>query len=222
MELRAQIMGFLKASHLGPTLLVTTAAFIVACTQLSPADAAAIALAVFSGQLVVGWTNDAVDYERDLAAERTNKPLVSGAISRAALRAAIFVALGAAVGLSLWSPLGVTGCALHMLGLLSATAYNLKLKATLLSIVPYALSFGLLPWAIYSAADKLPPSWVVSSFIFFACAFHFLNVLKDLEWDEQQRVLGLPQRLGRQASIAVAVILVSLGAVDIVLGLMRG
>ena len=116
----------------------------------------------------------------------------------------------------------MSGSALHLLGLLSATAYNLKLKATLLSVVPYALSFGLLPWAVYSAADTLPPTWVVCGFIFFACAFHFLNVLKDLEWDEQQQVLGLPQRLGRQASITAAVILLSLGIADIVFGLMLG
>ncbi|MEI7656253.1 MAG: hypothetical protein EBS41_05530 [Actinobacteria bacterium] len=222
MELRTKIIGLVRASHFGPTLLVTTAAFTVACTQLSPADAAAIALAIFSGQLVVGWTNDVVDFERDRAAARTNKPLVSGAISRRALRAAIFAALGATIGLSIWSPLGLRGSALHLLCLLSATAYNLKLKATVLSVVPYALSFGLLPWAIYSAADKQPPTWVVCGFIFFTCAFHFLNVLKDLDWDERQQVLGLPQRLGRQASIAAAVILVSLGAVDIICGLVGG
>jgi 1,4-dihydroxy-2-naphthoate octaprenyltransferase len=39
-------------------------------------------------------------------------------------------------------------------------------------------------------------------------AFHFFNVLKDFQWDINQGVLGLPQRLGRNVSSIVSISLV--------------
>jgi 4-hydroxybenzoate polyprenyltransferase len=75
-----------------------------------------MALAIFFGQLVVGWTNDLVDFPRDKAASRLKKPLVEGTISGTTLRVAIFLALGAALIASLVSPLGFSGSAIHFLG----------------------------------------------------------------------------------------------------------
>ena len=95
-----------------------------------------------------------------------------------------------------------------MLGIGSATAYNFGIKASWLSPLPYAISFGAMPWAIYSAAGKYPPTWLFIDFMLIAVSFHFLNVIKDLEWDRTQLVLGLPQRIGKKWSIAMAVLLV--------------
>jgi heme o synthase len=117
---------------------------------------------------------------------------------------------------SLLSPLGVSGTAIHFIGLLSATAYNFKLKSTLLSVVPFMVSFGALPWAIYVAAGTTPPTWLVLAFVLFTSAFHFLNVLKDMDTDIEQDVMGLPQVLGRKKSIAMAVLLGVLGIVNVV------
>jgi len=36
-------------------------------------------------------------------------------------------------------------------------------------------------------------------------AFHFFNVLKDFQWDVDQGVLGLPQRLGRNVSLIFSI-----------------
>ena len=44
-------------------------------------------------------------------------------------------------------------------------------------------------------------------FIFLSVAFHFLNVIKDLEWDLEQGVKGAPQRLGKFWSINTALLL---------------
>jgi 4-hydroxybenzoate polyprenyltransferase len=118
--------------------------------------------------------------------------------------------------ISLLSPLGIDGTAIHFLGLLSATAYNVKLKSTVFSVVPYIFSFGSLPWAIYLASGSRPPTWIVLGFILFASAFHFLNVLKDLESDVAQQVMGLPQVMGRKKSIVTAALLAVLGIVDVV------
>jgi 4-hydroxybenzoate polyprenyltransferase len=219
--LRSQILGLLKASHFGPTVLVVAITYVLSRTQFSASDSLFIAFAILLGQFVVGWSNDLIDFPRDKAAMRVKKPLVAGTITEATLRTSIGVALLGALIVSLLSPLGISGTAIHFLGLLSATAYNLKLKSTLLSVVPYMVSFGALPWAIYIAAGTKPPMWMVLGFILISSAFHFLNVLKDLESDIAQGVLGLPQVLGRKKSIIIAILLAGIGILDVVLANIR-
>jgi len=216
-----KIMGLLKASHFGPTLLVVAITCILSLTQFSIRDSIFIAFAILLGQFVVGWSNDLIDFPRDKAAGRIKKPLVAGTITEEALRISLGIALPSALIVSLMSPLGVSGTAIHFIGLLSATAYNFKLKSTLLSVVPYIVSFGALPWAIYVAAGNTPPTWIVLGFILFASAFHFLNVIKDLEADIDQKVMGLPQVLGQKKSIAMAALLGVLGIVDVALANVR-
>jgi len=153
---------------------------------------------------------------------RARKPLVAGELSPRDLQCAIPIALLLAGVLSFTGPLGLKGGLVHALGVLSATIYNLKAKRTILSILPYLISFGAMPWAIFLAAGKVPSIWLPSiwltlGFAIFASAFHFLNVLKDLDWDLAQGVNGLPQRLGRSGSLIVALTLISLGIALVIL-----
>ena len=199
---------FLRAAHFGPTVIVTTITFLLALSQYSLIDSLRVAIAIFAGQLVVGWSNDFIDAPLDIAAQRSKKPIVSKEINPEQLKKSIFGALFVALILSLFSPLGLTGTLIHFLGILSATFYNLKLKSTILSPFPYIVSFGALPWAIYLPAGNQPPLWLFIDFMLIAVAFHFFNVLKDFQWDINQGVLGLPQRLGRNASLVISISLV--------------
>ena len=208
----SKIVGMAKACHFGPTVLVVSITFILSVTQLSSAKSFVIASAILCGQLVVGWTNDLLDYPLDKAAGRFKKPLVSEVVTRKQLQIGIAFALTGAVLLSFLGPLGVSGGFLHMLGLASATIYNFWAKATWFSPAPYAISFGALPWAVYSAAGKHPPIWLFLDFIFVSVSFHFLNVIKDLEWDIKQRVLGTPQRIGKMWSGTIAFALIATAA----------
>ena len=47
------------------------------------------------------------------------------------------------------------------------------------------------------------------------CAAHFVNVIKDMDQDRESAIKGLPQRIGKRASIAVAAALVLIAAVII-------
>jgi 4-hydroxybenzoate polyprenyltransferase len=214
----AELSSLLRACHAGPTLLVVTISFILATSQFSVLASLEVASAILAGQFVVGWSNDLIDFDLDAQAARSKKPLVSGEISPDLLKRSILIAMIAALVLSLIGPLGIIGTAIHSLGLLSATGYNLKLKRTILSPLPYIISFGAMPWAISKANGTNPPLWMYSGFALFSTAFHFLNVLKDLQWDISQGILGAPQRLGRIGSIAVAAILFILGLLVIVAG----
>jgi 4-hydroxybenzoate polyprenyltransferase len=204
----AQGFVFLRAAHFGPTVIVTTASFLLSLSQYSLIDSLRVAIAIFAGQLVVGWSNDFIDAPLDIAAHRTKKPIVSKEINPEQLKKSILVALFVALILSLFSPLGLTGTLIHFLGILSATFYNLKLKSTIISPLPYIVSFGALPWAIYLPAGNQPPLWLFIDFMLIAVAFHFFNVLKDFQWDINQGVLGLPQRLGRNVSLFISISLV--------------
>ena len=210
-----KFIALAKASHAGPTLLVVTISFILATSQFSVLASLEVACAILAGQFVVGWSNDLLDFDLDAQAARSKKPLVSGELSPDLLKHSILIAIIAAIILSLIGPLGIIGTAIHLLGLLSATGYNLKLKRTILSPLPYIISFGAMPWAIYEANGINPPLWIYLGFALFATAFHFLNVLKDLQWDISQGILGAPQRLGRSGSIGVAACLLILGLVDV-------
>jgi len=211
------ISGLIKATHFGPTFLVVTISFFLSRMQYQPVDSLRIAIAILAGQCVVGWTNELVDYSLDAAAARSKKPLVGGLVTTNQLRIAISIALFMALLLSLVSPLGVIGTLVHALLLLSATMYNFYLKKTVFSVLPYVISFGGLPWAVYLSAGKNPPIWLVLGFIFFSSSFHFLNVLKDLETDVAQGVLGLPQRVGRVGSLTIAVFLFIGGLLSVLL-----
>jgi len=204
----AQGYVFLRAAHFGPTVIVTITTFLLAILQYSIIDALRVALAIFAGQLVVGWSNDFIDAPLDIAAQRTKKPIVSKELKPEQLKKSIVFALIAALLFSLFSPLGITGTLVHFLGILSATFYNLKLKPTILSPLPYIVSFGALPWAIYLPAGNQPPLWLFIDFMIIAVAFHFFNVLKDFQWDINQGILGLPQRLGKNASLFISISLV--------------
>lgn len=207
-SLLAQGYVFLRAAHFGPTVMVTTITFVLALSQFSPIDALRVAIAIFAGQLVVGWSNDLIDAPLDIAAQRTKKPIVGKEINPDLLRKLIVFALFAALLLSLISPLGLIGTLIHFLGLLSATLYNLKLKPTIISPLPFIVSFGALPWAIYLPTGNRPPLWIFIDFMLISVAFHFFNVLKDFQLDINQGVLGLPQRLGRNASLVISISLV--------------
>ena len=209
------LIGLIKASHFGPTVLVVTISFLLSLSQYSAFKSLQITCAILAGQCVVGWTNDLLDFPLDQSAGRQHKPLVAGDITQSFLKNSIFIALMAAVLLSLIGPLGLKGSAIHLLGIASATTYNFGLKKTLLSPIPYIISFGAMPWAVYVSNGKTPPPWLYLGFIAFASSFHFLNVLKDLSWDFSQGVLGLPQRLGKLKSIAIAACLVAGGLFDI-------
>jgi 4-hydroxybenzoate polyprenyltransferase len=196
---------FLRAAHFGPTVIVTATTFLLALSQYTLIDALRVAIAIFAGQLVVGWSNDLIDAPLDIAAQRTKKPIVGKEIDIDQLRKSIVFALFAALLISLISPLGLIGTLIHFLGLLSATLYNFKLKSTILSPLPFMISFGALPWAIYLPTGNQPPLWLFIDFMLISVAFHFFNVLKDFQWDINQGVLGLPQRLGRKASLVISI-----------------
>ncbi|WP_251452802.1 UbiA family prenyltransferase [Microbacterium sp. Marseille-Q6648] len=216
----ARVAGALWAStHPGPTLVVTGLSFTLGiAVGLEPWRLAVLALAVFAGQVSVGISNDAIDVARDRAVGRTDKPLARG---DASVRSA-WVAAGAAAGVALLlsALLGVGMLLAHALALASAWAYNAGLKATVWSVVPFLVSFGLLPpLATLSApSPAMAPLWASAAGAALGAAVHLTNVLPDLADDARTGIRGLPHRLGARVSAAVAVVAIMTGAVAVLVG----
>mgnify|MGYP006168637435 FL=1 len=195
------------AAHFGPTMLITTISFLLAARLWWEGPAYLIAFTVFLGQLLIGWSNDIYDYQDDLKHNRVNKPLVSGQLQIENLRRATFILLPIALLANLLGPLGLKGGAVYLLGVGCGIAYNFYFKFRITSPLVYFIALAALPASIFYAVDRNPPLWVLASSSLLGVAFHFANVLKDLSADRDSNIGGLPQRLGRKASLVIIAIL---------------
>jgi 4-hydroxybenzoate polyprenyltransferase len=206
-----RIKGLLKASHFGPTLLVTAISFGFATYYWWEGPAYVIAFGVFTGQLVVGWSNDLYDYEDDLKHNRQNKPLVSGVITREFLQRCLRLMVPFSFIANLGGPLGLNGGLVYMLGVACGVAYNFYFKFSFLSPLPFAIAFAALPSCIAISKDITPPTWMWAGGALFGMAAHFINVIKDMKADQISEIKGLPQLLGTRKSIVSAALLIALG-----------
>ncbi len=196
------IVGLLRACHPGPTVVVTSvSSLLVWAIAGDLATTAWVAGAVLSGQLSVGWSNDANDASVDRRAGRDDKPIVSGQVTRSSVWVAAFIALGLAMLLSVLAG-GLLGGAAHVAAVLSAWAYNLRLARTAWSFLPYVVSFGLLVVFVVTAAAPRarPASWAVVAFVLVAAGAHLANGLKDLESDRAVGLGGTVPSLGHRAA----------------------
>jgi 4-hydroxybenzoate polyprenyltransferase len=215
----AKLRGLLKASHFGPTLIVTSISFGFAVHYWWEGPAYVIAFGVFTGQLVVGWSNDLYDFDDDLRHQRTNKPLVSGLITKQYLEKWLRVMVPFSFVANLLGPLGIRGGLVYMLGIACGVAYNFYFKFSALSPLPYAIAFAALPSSIAISKDITPPLWMWLGGALLGMAAHFINVLKDMKEDHVSGIKGLPQRLGTRGSVLAAVVLIILGVTILILSL---
>jgi 4-hydroxybenzoate polyprenyltransferase len=208
-------VALVRAAHAPPTIAVTAFATSLAATSgRDLAGTVLVAAAVLTGQLSIGWCNDLVDRDRDRAAGRTDKPIASGAVSATAVQLACGLAATACIPLSLTSGWRAGLC--HLIGVAGGWAYNLGLKRTLLSWLPYAMSFALLgAFLSYGLpGHPAPHGWVLAAGALLGVGAHFLNVVPDVEADRLAGVNGLPQRLGAaRARTGGAVLLAASAAV---------
>jgi 4-hydroxybenzoate polyprenyltransferase len=219
---RAAAVGLLVACHPLPTVAVTAFATVLTAAFGGRGGLLVlVAAATVCGQLCVGWSNDVIDAGRDRAAGRTDKPVGAGRVDRAPVLAAATVAGLLAVPLSLL--IGTAPGLLHLVAVISALAYNLGLKATPVSPLPYVLSFALLPAvASLAAGSGWPPARYVVAAGLLGAAAHAANTVGDTRADEATGVRGLPQRLGPRASLTATAVLVAAAAVVLLTGISAG
>lgn len=209
-----QLIALLNSTHLIPSIAVTTFALLFGAGSNLPTDRLAlVGLAVLAQQFSVGLSNDWLDFARDKRVDRKDKPAAAGKVSIKIVRNSSFFTAVVAVGLAFI--LGIEAGLLMLPMLLIGWSYNLGLKSTGLSVLPYALGFGILPIFVAQASQPpgLPAYWVVLVAALLGISAHFANVLPDLIEDRATGVRALPHLLGQRASavvIAATAVLASL------------
>ena len=103
---------------------------------------------------------------------------------------------------------GTTAGLIHLGCVAAAWAYNLGLKSTPFSWLPYALAFGGLPVFVVMAEPGAgaPAAWLPLAGALLGVGAHLVNTLPDLDDDEATGVRGLPHRLGPRRTRVLAVV----------------
>lgn len=212
------MISLLRAAHIGPALAVTVLAAALAVAQHLPAGQAVLVVAaVLAGQLSIGWSNDLIDQARDRSVGRADKPLATGELSARPVSLACAGAVAAAVVLSLLC--GLVAGLVHLVCVAAGWAYNLGLKRTVFSWVPYAVAFGGLTVFVSLAAPAaaVPPLWQPAVGALLGVGAHLVNALPDLADDEATGVRGLPHRLGARLTRLLSVVVLVAASVIVVL-----
>jgi 4-hydroxybenzoate polyprenyltransferase len=193
------IRSLVFMGHPGPSLLVTVVLVAIAglAERRVPGGILALKLigAMLPVQLCIGVINDVVDLRADAVA-KPHKPLVRGVVARSTA-AWVGAALGA-IGLTIAATINLETLGLDALALGAGLAYDLGLRRTPLSWVPWWGGMAVLPLEGYAAVGSIPPRLLVliplSGLI--AIGLHFANALPDIDGDRVAGRHSLPVLVG--------------------------
>jgi 4-hydroxybenzoate polyprenyltransferase len=203
------MVPILRLVHPAPTVAVVTLSAALAAilaSQSGPISIVRLALtttAVLGSQILTGALNDWADRDRDRLAHRA-KPISEGRVSAGAALAV--AAFGVAVQVAASIPLGALAFLLGAAASASAVAYNLWVSRTPLSVLPYLVSFGLLPLWIAAGMDVSLDRVAAAPLLVgpFAAAAHLANTLRDFDTDARIGSRNLAQVLGRVRAFGIA------------------
>jgi 4-hydroxybenzoate polyprenyltransferase len=193
----SRALGFVRATHAGPTAAVTLVITLLAWSLgWRGFSLVGILLAVLIGQCSVGWSNDAFDAPFDLRSGRRDKPTVAVGITAKALWIAAVCALAISCVLS-WTVAGLVGGSFHVFALAMAWLYNSALSRTWWSWLPYELAFGAVPaFLTYGLSGEAPQLWLPVAFAIVGVSAHIANALPDVDTDRAAGVRGFVISLG--------------------------
>jgi 4-hydroxybenzoate polyprenyltransferase len=221
-----RIRSLVFLGHPGPSLLVTLVFVAIAgLAGRRVPDATRILQLVGTMlpiQLCIGVVNDVVDLPADAVAQ-PYKPLVRRVLGRSTA-AWIGVGLGV-VGLGVAATINLATLGLGAAALAAGLAYDLGLRRTLLSWVPWWGGMAVLPLAAYASAGAIPSRLLVlvplSALV--AMGLHLANAQPDIDADRLAGMRSLPVVIGvRTARWAGPAALAAAGLVALVLAVPLG
>jgi 4-hydroxybenzoate polyprenyltransferase len=193
----ARLAGLVRLTHPFPSLLDGGATVAIALLAGGrPLDALRLGAAMVALQASIGTINDLVDVPRD-AGRKPGKPIPAGLVgpTTATLLALVAAAVGLVLSLPSGLPTGVVAVAILAVGLL----YDLWLRGTPWSWLPFALGIPLLPvFAWLGATGRVPELFLVlvpTAFISGA-GLAIANALADVERDAEAGVRSVARQMG--------------------------
>jgi heme o synthase len=198
-----RIRSLIFMGHPGPSILVTVV--LVAIAGLAgrgvPDGVRILQLigAMLPVQLCIGVVNDVVDLPADAVA-KPHKPLVRGVVSRST--AAIIGAVLGAIGLGAAATINLPTLGLDALALGAGLSYDLGLRRTPLSWVPWWGGMAVLPLEGYASVGSIPARLLalipLSGLV--ALGLHFANALPDIDDDRDAGRRSVPVLSGVKGS----------------------
>lgn len=194
----------LRLTHPFPSLLNVAAtaglAFVAADGSPSPGVLVRMLLAMLFAQCAIGTVNDIFDRDLD-ATSKPWKPIPSGAVTLAAARTAAFVFIAA--GIALAATLGWRSLLLFSLGTACGLAYDVSLKRTPFSALPFMVAIPTLPVWVWVTLDAWSPVlwWLWPLGALLGVSLHLANTLPDIDADAAHGVRGMAHRLGARGSM---------------------
>jgi 4-hydroxybenzoate polyprenyltransferase len=172
-----------------------------------PPTAIRLGLAMTALQLGIGAVNDLVDAPRD-AGHKPGKPIPAGLVSR---RTAGLGALGAfGLGLLLAVPGGPLVAVLAVVVIAIGLAYDLRLKGTAWSWLPFAFGIPILPvFGWVGATGGLVPMFavLVPAAVAGGAALAIANSLVDVDRDRAAGVTSVAVAIGEGTARVVRIVL---------------
>ena len=159
-------------------------------------------------QLGIGTVNDLVDAPFD-AGRKPGKPIPAGLISTAAARAVAVVLFVGGGLLAASVSLALAGLSLVVIAI--GLVYDLRLKGTAWSWLPFAVGIPILPvYGWLGAAGSLPPAFaaLVPAAVLAGAALAIGNSLVDVERDEAGGRTSVAARLGAERGTRLSTLLV--------------
>ncbi len=217
-RIAAGLGGLIRLVHPFPSILDGVVVGAIALVAGASADdALRLGVAMTALQASIGAVNDIVDAPRDLGHKR-GKPIPSGSVTVDAAR--IVAVLAAAAGLVLTWPSGWPTLGLAIVVLAIGYAYDLRLRGTPWSWIPFAVGIPLLPvFGWLGAAGSLPRSFalLIPAAVLAGAALALANARADYERDVAAGVrsvataLGLDRAWTVHAALLALVLIVAVG-----------
>jgi 4-hydroxybenzoate polyprenyltransferase len=197
------IRSLIFMGHPGPSLLVT--GVLVAIAGLAehrvPDGILVVQLvgAMLPVQLCIGVINDVVDLPADTDA-KPHKPLVRGVMARSTATW-VGVVLGA-IGLAIAATINLATLGLDALALGAGLSYDLGLRRTPFSWVPWWAGMAVLPLEGYASVGSIPSRLLllIPLSALIAIGLHFANALPDIDGDRRAGRRSLPVLAGADRS----------------------
>ncbi|MHB8644948.1 MAG: UbiA family prenyltransferase [Thermomicrobiales bacterium] len=199
-----RIRGYCRLIHPFPVAMNAVAAVAFASLAVHgwPGGWAVllIAAAIIGSQATVGVVNDLRDRDLDAVA-KPDKPLIAGRVTvrGAACLGTVMLAMALVAGLAIGRRSLLFVVAMTAAGLI----YDLWLKRTALSFLPYIFGLPLLPiWAWICVREAPPRLWLTYPLgVLVGFGLHLANALPDAERDRVGGIRGIVQVVGRPSAL---------------------
>ncbi len=197
----------LRMLHPFPSLLVTVVT--VAIAVFADPGGSRVTWAQLGGgmllfQFSIGIMNDVVDATDDRASKPW-KPIARGAFRRD--RAALLAGMCAGAGLLVTITFPLQAWLVGVVGLGCGLAYDVVLKRTVLSWLPYAIAIPLVPIWVYAAIDAWDALlwWTLPLGALLGFSLHIANQLPDADQDGRRGIRSAAQRVDTRRAYGLAV-----------------